>query len=170
MNKIFKKVWNRRRGCFVAVSEAMTAASQNTGKAAVITAGLALALASTPSYAIYKHIYAGESTAGQNLDYAEQDYSLNLHGNYTVGAGSNVSWSVRGRAAFNIGPDNTVTTVNGNLLLHSWHSEDLGHFTWTDQIQFWLIAPALFISVTTMKSATLPEAELTKAITLQNFG
>ena len=67
MNKIFKKVWNKRRGCFVAVSEAMTAASQNTGKAAVITAGLALALASTPSYAIYKHIYAGESTAGQNL-------------------------------------------------------------------------------------------------------
>lgn len=130
MNKIFKKIWNRKRGCFVAVSEAMTAASQNTGKAAVITVGLALALASTPSYAIYKHIYAGESTAGQNLDYAEQDYSLNLHGNYTVGAGSNVSWSVRGKASFNIGPDNTVTTVNGNLLLHSWHSEDLGHFTW----------------------------------------
>ena len=40
------------------------------------------------------------------------------------------SWSVRGKASFNIGPDNTVTTVNGNLLLHSWHSEDLGHFTW----------------------------------------
>ena len=39
MNKIFKKVWNRRRGCFVAVSEAMTAASQNAGKAAVVTAG-----------------------------------------------------------------------------------------------------------------------------------
>ena len=52
MNKIFKKIWNRKRGCFVAVSEAMTAASQNTGKAAVITVGLALALASTPSYAI----------------------------------------------------------------------------------------------------------------------
>ena len=130
MNKIFKKVWNRRRGCFVAVSEAMTAASQNAGKATVITAGLLLGFVSTPSYAIYKHIYAGESSAGQNLDYAEQDYSLNLHGNYTVGAGSNVSWSVRGRASFNIGPDNTVTTVNGNLLLHSWNSGDLGHFTW----------------------------------------
>ena len=130
MNKIFKKVWNRRRGCFVAVSEAMSSAAQSSGKATVITAGLVLGLVSTPSYAIYKHIYAGESTAGQNLDYAEQDYSLNLHGNYTVGAGSNVSWSVRGKASFNIGPDNTVTTVNGNLLLHSWHSEDLGHFTW----------------------------------------
>ena len=91
MNKIFKKVWNRRRGCFVAVSEAMSSAAQSSGKATVITAGLVLGLVSTPSYAIYKHIYAGESTAGQNLDYAEQDYSLNLHGNYTVGAGSNVS-------------------------------------------------------------------------------
>ena len=130
MNKIFKKVWNRRRGCFVAVSEAMTAASQNAGKAAVVTAGLVLGLMSTPTYAIYKHIYAGQSTAGQNLDYAEQDYSLNLHGNYTVGAGSNVSWSVRGKASFNIGPADTVTTVNGNLLLNSWHSGDLGHFTW----------------------------------------
>ena len=48
MNKIFKKVWNRKRGCFVAVYEAMTAAIQNAGKAAVITVGLALALASTP--------------------------------------------------------------------------------------------------------------------------
>ena len=130
MNKIFKKVRNRRRGCFVAVSEAMTAASQNAGKAAVVTAGLVLGLMSTPTYAIYKHIYAGQSTAGQNLDYAEQDYSLNLHGNYTVGAGSNVSWSVRGKASFNIGPADTVTTVNGNLLLNSWHSGDLGHFTW----------------------------------------
>ena len=130
MNKIFKKVWNRRRGCFVAVSEAMTAASQNAGKAAVVTAGLVLGLMSTPTYAIYKHIYAGQSTAGQNLDYAEQDYSLNLHGNYTVGAGSNVSWSMRGKASFNIGPADTVTTVNGNLLLNSWHSGDLGHFTW----------------------------------------
>lgn len=129
MNKIFKKVWNRRRGCFVAVSEAMTAASQNAGKAAVVTAGLVLGLMSTPTYAIYKYIY-GQSTAGQNLDYAEQDYSLNLLGNYTVGAGSNVSWSVRGEASFNIWRAHTVTTVNGNLLLNSWHSGDLGHFTW----------------------------------------
>ena len=44
MNKIFKKVWNRRRGCFVAVSEAMSSAAQSSGKATVITAGLVLGL------------------------------------------------------------------------------------------------------------------------------
>ena len=36
MNKIFKKIWNQSRGCFVAVSEAMTAANQCSGKAVVI--------------------------------------------------------------------------------------------------------------------------------------
>lgn len=36
MNKIFKKIWNKRRGCFVVVSEAMMATSQRSGKAVVI--------------------------------------------------------------------------------------------------------------------------------------
>ena len=36
MNKIFKKIWNRSRGCFVAVSEAMTSASQSAGKISLV--------------------------------------------------------------------------------------------------------------------------------------
>lgn len=40
MNKIFKKVWNKHRGCFVAVSEAMTSAAQTSRKAAIVGAGL----------------------------------------------------------------------------------------------------------------------------------
>ena len=78
MNKIFKKIWNRKRGCFVAVSEAMTAASQNTGKAAVITVGLALALASTPSYAIYKHIYANKKVVESYYNNLQLFYILYL--------------------------------------------------------------------------------------------
>ena len=39
MNKIFKKVFNRSRGVFVAVSEAMTAASQTGGKLAIVVLG-----------------------------------------------------------------------------------------------------------------------------------
>ena len=42
MNKIFKKVWNRRRGCFVAVSEAMTAASQSSKTSVIIGSALLL--------------------------------------------------------------------------------------------------------------------------------
>lgn len=41
MNKVFKKIWNKHRGCFVAVSEAMTSASQRAGKASVIIGALA---------------------------------------------------------------------------------------------------------------------------------
>lgn len=39
MNKIYKKIWNRARDCFVAVSEAVSSLSQNGGKAS----GLVLA-------------------------------------------------------------------------------------------------------------------------------
>ena len=42
MNRIFKKIWNRHRGCFVAVSEAMTAAGQRAGKATVVVGTVGL--------------------------------------------------------------------------------------------------------------------------------
>lgn len=44
MNKIFKKIWNKSRGCFVAVSEAMTVTSHGKAGATVVLAmGLGLA-------------------------------------------------------------------------------------------------------------------------------
>ena len=52
MNKIFKKVWNRRRGCFVAVSEAITAARQNTGKATVLIGSIGLLLSGSSQAAV----------------------------------------------------------------------------------------------------------------------
>ena len=42
MNKIFKKVWNKRRGCFVAVSEAMPAASQSSKTSVIVGSALLL--------------------------------------------------------------------------------------------------------------------------------
>ena len=42
MNKIFKKIWNRKRGCFVAVSEAMTAASQRYKTSVIVGSALLL--------------------------------------------------------------------------------------------------------------------------------
>lgn len=42
MNKIFKKIWNKRRGCFVAVSEAMTVAGQSSKTSVIV--GLAMLL------------------------------------------------------------------------------------------------------------------------------
>lgn len=50
MNRIYKKIFNKARGCFVAVSEVITSASQNggkTGSALIAGALLALPLTST---------------------------------------------------------------------------------------------------------------------------
>ena len=44
MNKIYKKVFNRSRGVFVAVSEVMTTASQCSGKAVVVIGSFGLLL------------------------------------------------------------------------------------------------------------------------------
>ena len=41
MNHVYKKVWSSVRGCFVAVSEAMTSACQNAGKALLISVAFA---------------------------------------------------------------------------------------------------------------------------------
>jgi len=48
MNKIYKKIFNKSRGCFVAVSEALTSASQSSGKAAA-TVVIGSTLMITPS-------------------------------------------------------------------------------------------------------------------------
>ena len=55
MNKIYKKIWNRSRGCFVAVSEAMTAANQCSGKAVVIGSLGLLLLANVQAADEYTH-------------------------------------------------------------------------------------------------------------------
>ena len=52
MNKIFKKIWNQSRGCFVAVSEAITAARQNTGKATVLIGSIGLLLSGSSQAAV----------------------------------------------------------------------------------------------------------------------
>ena len=55
MNKIIKKIWNKSRGCFVAVSEAMTAANQCSGKAVVIGSLGLLLLANVQAADEYTH-------------------------------------------------------------------------------------------------------------------
>ena len=55
MNKIFKKIWNQSRGCFVAVSEAMATANQCSGKAVVIGSLGLLLLANVQAADEYTH-------------------------------------------------------------------------------------------------------------------
>lgn len=66
MNNIFKNIWNKSWSCFVAVSEAMMAASQNAGKAAVVV-GAVSGLVSGTALASDEYTHTG--------DYYKRDHS-----------------------------------------------------------------------------------------------
>ena len=93
MNKIFKKIWNRARGCFVAVSEAVSSLSQNGGKTSCLLVAAVLAnstnsisaefTASQPSTEV------GSGTYVLNITSSEKEvlnhYSLGHLGRYAIG-------------------------------------------------------------------------------------
>ena len=79
MNHIYKKVWSRVRGCFVAVSEAMTSAGQTCGKAAEITAAVTL----IPS-CVFATTVDGE-TNWNNIAFSFHDNgSSMIHSDYVI--------------------------------------------------------------------------------------
>ena len=79
MNHIYKKVWNRARCCFVAVSEAMTSAGQTCGKAAVITTAVTL----IPS-CVFATTVDGE-TNWNNIAFSFHDNgSSMIHSDYVI--------------------------------------------------------------------------------------
>lgn len=109
MNKIFKKVWNQSRGCFVAVSEAMTSACQNSGKTAVILSGL-LSLS---------NVYALTTVNGNiELGNLREDTKRTLVDSYVINGNAtanvaelNISWTSKNYRDM----ENQSLQVNGNL-------------------------------------------------------
>ncbi|WP_418941046.1 ESPR-type extended signal peptide-containing protein [Parasutterella excrementihominis] len=84
MNKIFKKVWNRKRRCFVAVSEVMTAAGQSAGKAAGIVITAAFVGYIAPSEALVvngDHRVSDMPGVSYNIQH-NQDASVTVNGNF----------------------------------------------------------------------------------------
>ena len=96
MNKIFKSIWNKRRGCFVAVSEATTSFCQNGGKAgAIILASTLLSPAtligaelnaSQPSTSIGSGTYVVSVTSSEKE--ILNHYSLGHLGSYRFNNGN----------------------------------------------------------------------------------
>ena len=109
MNKIFKKIWNQSRGCFVAVSEAMTSACQNSGKTAVILSGL-LSLS---------NVYALTTVNGNiELGNLREDTKRTLVDSYVINGNAtanvaelNISWTSKNYRDM----ENQSLQVNGNL-------------------------------------------------------
>ncbi len=92
MNKIFKKIWNKRRGCFVAVSEAMTAASQNSE--ALVCSALICGIS----------LYGGSVTASMSTDFRE---------NVPSGPFNTKVTAVEGEYRLNWASQVTVTNTGG---------------------------------------------------------
>ena len=129
MNKIFKKIWNKRRGCFVAVSEAMTSACQNAGKAMLISSALAPFFISSSVNAL--EVLSGE--VGTNQIRSQNKYgavydNVTVNGNLTHSASQGpqylyIGCTNRSQETF---PDITLT-VNGNLTVANDGWIALGH-------------------------------------------
>lgn len=82
MNKIYKKVWSKLRGCFVAVSEAL-GSNQSRGK---LAAAVVLAVASTsPAFA---------------TNYTDQTFEGDGNGNYALGKGHGTTHHLYGTTTF----------------------------------------------------------------------
>ena len=80
MNHVYKKVWSRVRGCFVAVSEAMTSACQTCGKT---TAVIAASVALVPS-CVFATTVDGE-TNWNNIAFSFHDNgSSMIHSDYVI--------------------------------------------------------------------------------------
>ena len=147
MNRIYKKVWNRARYCFVVVSEAMTSASQNSGKmktslVMAIAFGLTTIQPANALITVGSINSSSMSNTGRDRNALLDSYQVN--GNLTVdkhiaitwvsdeGAWTGQSVTVTGDAVINPGvmmeiahkgghgsanPDG-IFTVNGNLTVN----------------------------------------------------
>ena len=120
MNKIYKKIWNRRRGCFVAVSEAMRSSVKNKKASSVVLMSATL-------------LYGGVATATMSTDYRENIPSGPLttkvtavEGNYHLNWSSQVNISNSGGLYTFIYGGRGMTsqlknvTNNGQIYLGSW--------------------------------------------------
>ena len=86
MNKIFKKIWNQSRGCFVAVSETSPSVSKSAGKSATVVgfslliAGSANALVTINGDGTFSDLPMKMSTAPTAFNYVAED--THITGNF----------------------------------------------------------------------------------------
>ena len=91
MNKIFKKIWNKRRGCFVAVSEAMSSVCQ--GKTKAVLAASLLLVAQVPAFAL---VTINGDVVGKDPQFQFQGRGPALADSHTING--NLTWNL-GREA-----------------------------------------------------------------------
>ena len=130
MNKIFKKIWNKRRGCFVAVSEAMTSAAQRAGKASVIIGFLALtpitsnALTTINGDAGFSNLpLRGASVS--DYDYISDD--VHVLGNFVYESSSRSPLLYVGNTSGSVGIPSITVTVDKNFTVQQGRKWSIAH-------------------------------------------
>ena len=82
MNKIFKKIWNKARGCFVAVSEVLTSACQCAGKSLIGSViGLSL-ITSAQAAVVFTDADGNKLTIGEGI--VKSDGEASFYGAISV--------------------------------------------------------------------------------------
>ncbi|WP_304423683.1 ESPR-type extended signal peptide-containing protein [Turicimonas muris] len=110
MNKIYKKIWNKARGCFVAVSEAVSSACQRAGKPTIIGISSLLLPLTTHAAVTLEGNHSFDEMIYSKHHIMASDYIVT--GDLTVGNGSygSVVWTSKDYTN-----NNQVLTVQGNL-------------------------------------------------------
>lgn len=110
MNKIFKKIWNQRRGCFVAVSEAMGSVCQNRGKLATTIFGSLVAVSNVCALTTHNGNVELGTLKERKKNTLVDSYVIN--GNTTANTSElYISWTSKNYR----GMENQSLLVNGNL-------------------------------------------------------
>ena len=131
MNKIYKKVFNRSRGVFVAVSETMTAASQTGGKLAIVVLSAffgssnVCALTTLNGDASFADLPLHGSTQPRDYDYVNND--VHILGNLVYGNSSPTAQLFVGNTSGSVGIPSITVTVDKNFTLESNRNWTIAH-------------------------------------------
>ena len=121
MNHIYKKVWNRVRYCFVAVSEAISSARQKTGKATVIVGAIGLTFYAGTGWAVMSTDYRENIPSGplnNKVTAVEGEYRLNWASQVTVSNTGGLYTFIYGGRGMTSQLNNV--TNSGQIYLGSW--------------------------------------------------
>ncbi len=130
MSKIYKKVWNKLRGCYVAVSEALGSKQSRGSTAVAVVITAVSAVTANPAFSKWGPIPAGLVVSNQVI-YCERDYYLTFRGAATVTKTGLLVLQTYGRADFPVSGSSKVLTNNGRVLFtthgHGWNSYSPGY-------------------------------------------
>lgn len=129
MNKIFKKIWNQSRGCFVAVSEAMSSTCQRAGKASVVIGIVLTPICSNALTTINGDAgFANLPLRGASVsdyDYISDD--VHVLGNFVYESSSRSPLLYVGNTSGSVGIPSITVTVDKNFTVQQGRTWSIAH-------------------------------------------